>query len=337
MLVLPVLAALAQPPAVTPELTLTWRSPPECPDAPAVERAVEAALGRPLAPAGARPIAVTGSLEREGLRGPYRLALELRSGDSRDFRQFQAERCELLADAAAVVIAVAVDPSIDPGTRHAAPVAAPPPAAPSPAPPPAVTPDPTDIPDSRPRASSADPNLAGERRLALLLRAGPTLDLGTLPGVAAPGVGFGLGLLTPRLRVDLDGTWLAPRTADPDPTRDLRIRVGLWAATLRACARPRLGPVEFPTCLGGQVGELLGDAVGVAIADPSTVRRLALGLVVGAGLRWAFLRGRLALLLRVDAVVALRRARFAVDGPGIVHTPAPVALQPALALEVRLP
>lgn len=339
------LAALLAPPSG--ELDLQWRGPSDCPDAAAVARETEAALGRPLAPLSERPISARGALERRPGPEPYLLILEVRRGEALDRREFRAARCDVLAQAAAVVLAAAIDPAIDVAQPATAEPASPQahsasaPAADAHTPPTAApassdtTPRPPPVTDDA--LAPTPPEPPAEPRVAVLLRVGPLLALGLVPGVAG-GVTGGLGLVTPRLRVDLDGLWVAPRIGDPGVSQlDLRIGVGVGAATLRLCARPRLGPVEFPTCLGGQVGGLRARPLGADIDQPTTVTQPWAALLVGAGLRAAFARGRLALLLRADALVALARPRIGLAGLGAVYTAPPVALQPAVALEVKLP
>lgn len=331
------LALLLAPPSG--ELALQWRGLADCPDAAAVAREVEVALGRPIAPLAERPIVASGALERRPGAEPYVLILEVRRGEAVDRREFRAARCDALAEAAAVVLAAAIDPT----TGERPPAIEPIPATPQPVtiPPPVPAPRPEPVPDEAPELEPIPPTPSTasrpEPRLSALLRAGPLLALGLVPGITG-GVTGGLGLVTPRLRVDLDGHWFAPRSDDPGPPQtDLRIRVGGGAASLRLCARPRLGPIEFPTCLGGQVGILRAQAVGADIDQPTTVAQPWAALLVGAGLRAPFARGRLAVLLRADALVALARPRFGLAGLGVVYTAPSVAFQPALALEVKLP
>ncbi len=324
------------------ELDLTWREPSGCPDAAAVAREVEAVLGRPLAPVRERPIVALGAIERRS-GGAFVLTLEVRRDDAVDRRTFEAARCDALAEAAAVVLAVAIDPSRAVGSPAlvttppavSAPVE-PAPSAPSSPPAPAVAPapllddppEPAPVPKARP---DSEPRLSG------LLRLGPALAVGLVPGVTGGATG-GLSLVTPRLRLDLDGAWFAAREGDPGvPDADLRIRIGAATGGLRVCARPRLGPVEFPTCLGGQVGALLARGVGADIDAPIRTASPWAAASIGAGVRAPLLGGRLALLLRADALLVLARPRFGLAGLGAVYTAPSVAFQPALALEVRLP
>lgn len=340
---LPLVAALQ---LLGGELELTWRGPPTCPDAAVVVREIEGALGRPLAPVRESPIVASGALERRADGGPFVLVLEVRRGEAAERREFAAVRCEALAEAAAVVLAAAIDPSLQldaaastlPQLADRAPTPDPPEAAPAaaqaPTPAPALPPD-DDLPPPDPPAPAAP--TAAEPRLAALLRLGPALAVGLTPGVTG-GLTGGLSLVTPRLRVDLDGVWLAPRVDDPGlPDLDLRFRVGVGAGALRVCARPRLGPAEFPTCLGGQVGRITTRGVGADIDGPVAVASPWAAVLVGAGARLPFLRGRLAVHLRADALLALARPRFGLAGLGLIYTTPPVALQPSLALEVRLP
>lgn len=322
---------LAAPPG---ELELQWRDLAGCPDAAAVVREVEAALGRPLAPLGERPITAAGALERVPGAEPFRLLLEVRRDDAVDRREFRATSCETLAGAAAVVLAAAIDPSL-----AAQPVAPPPdPAPPAPTPGPALPPPapPPDALAEPPARAPAPTDAPPAPRLAALLRVGAPLTIGLVPR-ASPGLLGGFSLVTPRLRVEVDGLWISRRLADPGGPDDLRIAVGGGAASVRVCARSEIGPLEAPICLGGQAGALRGRAVGVDIDQPASVLQPWGALLVGTGLRIPFLHGWAAVLVRADALVALARPRFGLAGlDRPVHVTPAAAFQTALALEVRI-
>src|SRR5690606_32506754 len=87
-----------------------------------------------------------------------------------------------------------------------------------------------------------------------------------------------LAVLWPRLRVEIAGAWLAPRTERRDQAR---VRVQLGIATARACARLGTARIEAPVCGGIELGALRGDGRGAPAAR--TAHGTWVAPVLGAG------------------------------------------------------
>jgi hypothetical protein len=320
---------------------LRWEVPGECPDAGAIRRGAAALLGRPIDPeAAGERIQVAGSIAREP--AGFRLDLEIRRGQALDRRTLRDPRCEVLADAAALIVAAAIDPDLGPPPAlpaDPAPPAEPAPAtAPSPAPldsihadplPPA-RPDPTDSPDHTPAALPAPDPLRGAVRLS------GTFDQGSLPGPSG-GPALVFALMRARWRVELGGLWLAPQVAAPDPARDLGARLALGAASLRGCGvAPLAVRLELAGCGGLEAGALFGAAVGGEVGESQPRARPWLAAVVAAVVAWAP-RPRFALVLDLGAAVPLVRPGFTLQGYGTLFTTNPAAFRGGLGVEVRFP
>ncbi|MDC0717198.1 hypothetical protein [Nannocystis bainbridge] len=92
---------------------LEWLAPEGCPGADAVVTATARLLGRPAEVDPSRRVRARAVVVREP-RG-FRLDLELQSGAGLDRRSLRDRRCQVLADAAAKIVATAVDPSLAAG------------------------------------------------------------------------------------------------------------------------------------------------------------------------------------------------------------------------------
>lgn len=321
---------------------LRWEVPGECPDAGAIRRGAAALLGRPIDPeAAGERIQVAGSIAREP--AGFRLDLEIRRGQALDRRTLRDPRCEVLADAAALIVAAAIDPDL--GPPPALPSADPaPPAEPAPAPAPApldsfhadplppARPDPTDSPDHDP----APPPAPAPVPLRGAVRLTGTFDQGSVPGPSG-GPALAFALMRARWRVELGGLWLAPQTASPDPARDLGARLSLAAASLRACGvAPLAARFELAGCGGLEAGALFGRAVGAEVDPTQTRARPWLAVVAGAVFAWTP-RPRFALVLDLGAAVPLVRPGFTLQGYGTLFTTNPAAFRGGLAIEARFP
>ncbi|WAS90763.1 hypothetical protein [Nannocystis punicea] len=324
--------ALWLAPAAPDEL-LRWEAPAACPGRGALERAVVADLGRPLTAGDAEAVTARATARRRPDRR-WELELILEPRDAAPVaRTVVAERCELLVDAAALMIAVAIDPDLlaEPAPA-AAPLARPvddiPLAVPvvrdSPAAPPLARPPSTDL--ARPVGRPA-PALRG----TLAVAAG--LDVGALPR-PAPGFVVRLGFLARRVRAEVGaGHWLeqSVRVAGTGTGGDLR----LTAAQLLACPRLALRRVEFPLCAGLELGAMRGRGVGVV--TPTVDRVVWLAVLADARVQWVPVP-RLALGLQLGLAAPLLAARFRLRGEdGDLHRAAPVAFRGAFAIELRFP
>lgn len=341
------LLAAAQEP--TPDApALDWSAPPECPDRAAFQRAIARRLTDPDAAAEARTARIAARVVRDGPR--YTLHLRLAVGPRSETRELHDASCTALVDAAAVRVAAALAPS-------SALVPTPPPAA-TPGPddpaPDAPAPDPPDAPDDpatpatplapatprtpAPAPDEPTPQQPGAPGLAALLRPPGGLlrlhggaELGALPGPTGA-LGLAGGLLWPRLRLELHGTFLAPRTASAPQGS---IQVLLVGAALHACARLGRGALEVPLCLGVEAGAMRGAPRGLA---GSTATNAWLAAVLGAGVSW-HVAGRLGVWAALQLVLAPVHPRFELrnsERAVTLFNPAVASGRLLLGVELRL-
>jgi hypothetical protein len=246
--------------------------------------------------------------------------------------------CEVLADAAALLIAVSLDPRA--AERAAAlrdePVREPE-VVPVPVPVPMPVPEPQGTVKARVRRCGAGISSLRRKppdlRPCVTLQAGGALQVGLLPGIVGPGVEGSIALAWPRVLVEAGGAhWFRrPVRLDADPTRggDLWLTVG----SLRACARLRVPNFEFPLCAGAELGALQG--VGVGVAEPHRDSLLWIAGLAGASAAWVPVR-RFAMTLGAELVVPASSYRFQVAGLGTVYEVNAVGGRFRLALAVRL-
>jgi len=316
-------------------VALQWTAPPECPDRDALLQAIARRLHDPPAAEQAR---VDARVVRDGAR--FTLHLRLAVGSRSETRELHDASCAALVDAAAVRVAAAIEP---PG---AAPdlVPAPPPAitpTPDPAAPDTATPQPSDpipppdppqppTPQPVPAAASAPSDMSPRPGGFVRLHGGA--ELGALPGPTGA-LGLAAGALWPRLRLELRGTFLAPRTTAGAPPN---ARVLLVAAGLHACARLGRGALEVPLCAGVEAGAMRGAARGLDSGSTATAAWLAAAL--GAGLNWHVGR-RLGVWVALELLLAPVRPNFELrnsERAESVFQPPPASGRLLVGLELRL-
>jgi hypothetical protein len=202
---------------------------------------------------------------------------------------------------------------------------------------PAEGPAPADVPVATPEGRTAE--LAADepptpRRAPggfLRLQGGP--DVGALPGVITGAVGLAAGLLWPRARLELQGVYLAPRSAR---TAHGELEAELAAAAALGCARLGRGRLEVPLCGGLELGGMRGRGRGVPEARTATNLWLAVvasaGVAVRLGERWS-------LGAALQLVTEIVRPGFQLRDPGPevpLFTPAPVTGRLLFGVELRL-
>lgn len=305
-----------------------WTAPADCPGSHELLAGIQQRRGRALAPGQARVIGrITGS------RG-YRLELELDLGDRHEARVLTARTCAALVDAAALLIALAIDgehaapESPQPAPAPPAPPESPP-AAPqeSPAPPSVAPPPIAELPPlPEPRAPVQRPRRGPDGFLRLHMLG----EYGALPGPTG-GVALAGGLLWPRIRLELQTTYLAPSSvARPLAT----VRASLFTGAILGCARLRGGPLELPLCAGLEVGGMPGRGDGPRV-DASVLGRW-FAAVLGFGVAWR-MHPRVGLWAALQGVAAIHRPTFVLRDPGPeVGLFDPGVLSARLALGVEL-
>ena len=336
--------ALVQAPAPEP---LVWHAPAACPDDAAMRAQVARWLGRPLDEnEAAHAHGVVTTREREpGRPIEFELRLTVTTPEAAPLVRVLVDRdCSVLAEAAALSIAIVIDPE----AAMRVPDELPPEPAPEPAVPPPV-PVPVVVPPSREPAPAPAPS-AGSRRTpvrctprpgrrkpgsipCLAIVADVGLQVGTLPRVG-PTVGGRLSAVFPRWVIGLGVQHLfaQPARVQSDPPKGGDI--ALTHAMLEACVRLGFRRAEFPLCGDLEAGAFVGRGVGVSTTATARVPWLAAR--VGAAAMIAPLR-RLALGLRVDAVIPVVPYRFTIDGLGTVYKPGTIGARAGFVIEARLP
>lgn len=325
LLALGIAAFVAPSRADAVPVRLTWSAPSTCPDAPSVSGDLEHLTDGRVHVDDTAQHEVRGTISAQG--GRYVLVLEVAAGDLHERRTVEAERCETLARASALMIAVAIAPVA------ATPRVVPPIVIPIVGPDAAQDAPRTAAPDDGPSTSAMSSTVVDPRgRTATLVRrdhgvlavwTGPSL--GTNPGPTAI-VGGDLGWRRGAFGLQLSG-WHAFATR-----RDVDEGIGVRASTSGGGARviyaPRVGPIELPVAVGVDMGALAGAGAGTRV-DPIRTRALWAAAVVSAGLAWPA-RGRFALALRADVLALLRRPGIqlqSVDGPRTVFATPQVGLR----------
>jgi hypothetical protein len=101
-----------------------------------------------------------------------------------------------------------------------------------------------------------------------------------------------------------------------------------------ACARLGVRTLEFPLCLGTEIGSFFGEGTGVD--DPQRDRLAWVAALAHGRLVWAPIP-RVATYAQAGVAVPLSAYRFFVNGDERVHESAPAAFRAALGVELRLP
>jgi hypothetical protein len=320
--------------AQAPELAVVWEAPWGCPDADALRRAIALRLARPP---GDGEIEVAGQVVRHAAAPRYRLTLRLRVGGDSQVRTLAAERCASLVDASALLVAlavadaereaalvpVAVDAveeveSSEGGVPVEVPVEVPGPRA-------AIVAAAVDEPEVvAPLVATRSRGPGGVVRLS----GGP--EYGAVPGVTGA-VGLAVGVLWRRARLELQGLYLAPRTAR---RFDSSARVSVLAGSVHGCYRAGRGAWELPLCggveLGGQRARVEGPG-----ARPAT--GLWAAALVTAGVAW-HVHARVSVALALQGAAHLTLPQYelgAAEQAQTLFRPQPVSGRLLVGLEWR--
>lgn len=307
------LAAEPQAVADAPRFELAWTAPAGCPTSAQARGRVERFLGRPIGRPGDPDVDVhVAIVDRDGL-----FVAAITTGDGGE-RQLEGERCDVVADAAAYVVAALIDPTVEP------PQAEDPPAEPAPTPP---------VAKPQPRPPTKPPPAAKESELRGALRLGAAVGVGALPSVA-PGVSGAAALLWRRLRIEIGAThWFArpARVAGrPGVGGDIQLTTG----SVRICGLAVRRPIELPICGGFELGGMQGRGVG--IDRPARARLLWAAFSASAGIIWMPSRW-VGMWADAALVVPVSRPIFEAENVGRIHQPAPAAFAGMLGIETRFP
>lgn len=320
---------------------LQWRAPSDCPDAAAVAGRI-ARLAGPVTssddPSVAPGLHVVGEVTRNG-QG-YRLQLRVTQGEQIDVRTLDADRCETLAEAAALVASVGWDPV---ATVQALELPAPDDGGllPDPLDSPSVTQEPrgsvagggrspargtvaTDRPPSRERPRR-------DRSVGLWLRARGGVGVAVVPHADAI-VDLALAVGTARVRGELLGAWASPRSRGVGADG---LRVQLGSVTPRICATVPQGRVDLVACGGVALGAMRGVRGTAARVVPWIAAHADVGLRI-------VITPRLSAWVSAVVELPLRYPRFvihAADDPRDTRElfrPSVASLRGLAGLEIRL-
>jgi hypothetical protein len=309
---------LAEPSPGASGVDLRWElGAPEGCDARAFSDQLSALLGDLPAIEAPLPVSVRLSSDRGG---GWRLDLEVGRGAPATRRRFEAERCDTVVEAAALVVAMQIDPTVLDRVGDEPQTAAPAPPVPA-DPAPALAPEPAPTPVRRPGA----------------LR--PGVSVGILGGLAAlslPGltgrIGAGARITGRRFEVGVGARHRFETRAGSATGGDAGGRFSLWAGEVVVCGVPVRGIVEFPQCGAVEVGGVV--ARGYGVAEPRESREAWLAFGLSSGVR-VVPRPWLALGPLLDARLVAVRDRYHLEGRGSVHRLGPIELQALLGLEFR--
>ncbi len=335
-------------------LDLDWQSPRGCPSSDHVRSTIARLVGRPIDLRAGSPTSVRARVRPRG--SGFVVDVWARNGQAEDHRTIDADRCAVLADATALVVAVGLRPMAaatalpsrepEPPPIQRPDAMNPTPATPEgsePTPKPEPAPEPEDPPTiAAPLGGGAGPSdelppVSPSRRLRFGLGATVGPGLGVLPGVAAELRGTA-ALFGRRWRLEASFMHWFPRTTDPGRIfPGAAVEANLTGGGLRACGVPTVADFEFPVCAGAELGSMRG--TGRQVATPRTSRSPWMGAVLGPSLLWAP-HSLFALRLSADVIAALSRPSFDVRiGESTVEVYRAPAFggRVSFGIEIRLP
>ncbi|MGH7286071.1 MAG: hypothetical protein ACRELY_31505 [Polyangiaceae bacterium] len=312
------LAGTARADSIGEAVQLSWNAPDGCPSRDAVMSDVARILGATTTHHASVRADVTEL-------GPERWSVHLVTtvDGAPGERSLEANSCEAVASATALIVAWTVDPARARAQTAPAPAPAP---TPTQAPAPAPTRNPRRVGE---RASTSEP-----------IRAVVALDgvgaLGVLPSAGFAGE-LSLGVLAGPLRVELAGAdWISEDATAPSGEGT---HIHLYETALDGCYRGKLGErLELDPCAGGAIFFASSDGFG----ESQTFQRTS---------SWGSLEAELLTALRIAGPLALRgslglgvpltRPPFVLLQPGggdvALHRVSLVTAQATIGLEARFP
>lgn len=291
--------------AQTKPIVVIWQAPPGCPTADRVETEVEANLVR----SGAVMVPVVAMVSvREQTAGRWQASLLFQAGYTRAERKFEAESCEAIASASALIITLWVEGGPD-------------------------TPPPAAVAQDSERPTAIAPGVA-PRRTPFVLMLNGLLDRGTMPDPPAGGMEAAGGptwmVSGWRLRA-LAGLSFFPKRRTPLSTDADQANFELFDVSGRGCATVGNDRFEVGPCAGAGLSIMHGS--GTALQDRTQLWLSLLGSALAA---WS-ISPAVAVFARADLVFPATPGTFlGVGGNGntVYKVPA-VAVRGALGLELR--
>jgi hypothetical protein len=293
---------------------LEWNAGSACPDKAAAESAIQDLLGSPIA--AAEPLDVVQVDLSEQTDGRWEARIRTRGSSGSGERRFVGPTCDLVANAAVLVVAMTLEP-----TATAERVTA--------------------MRDASRQPVSAP--LPAHEHLRMIAGLHAVADLGSLPG-AASGLGVVLGVHYERWHLEGEGTAWSPRLALAEPAEEQGGEIGLYTGGLRGCwdgLRSASGELRLGGCLDGEAGVTSGKGT-VGIAQRHETSGLWVAVFAGLTARQVTASG-LTPWLSLDVGTAVRRPSFVVNSgsrlapPVLVFQASEVVARAALGLAWLFP
>jgi hypothetical protein len=307
----------------TGPLRVAWSAPAACPRAEDVHGRVRALLTAEIAAVLRHTLEVSGVIEPLD-SGRFALDLEIREGSSVGTRRLEAETCEDVAQAGALVIALTINPELYESQARVDPSS---PATSAPPVSPASLANATE-PRSEPPLPAAERSVTPEGNGSNhSVRARPGFRFGIgVGGVvdagSVPGIDMGPELLLHArwraLSAELFGAWLPPRRALAPGYSNVGGAVELLTLGLRACVATGRTKWLGGGCAAFELGRLQGQAFGAVDNGSGDITWVAPGAGLVGEYRWA---QWLSLRARIEAFVPLDQSEFIVENVGPVHAP----------------
>jgi hypothetical protein len=268
--------------------TLIWDAPVGCPTAAAVLGNVERTLADPGRARARVPLAATAHVSVASGEA-WQASLILAVGGTRTERRFEAESCEAVAAAAALIIALAVDGGLEP---------------PAPASSSRVVAGPQGLPPER-----REPRVGPQ----LFLTANGLVDWRTLPQPSAPGLEASVGWkgwVGERWRARLlGGVAFFPTRQLPYSSAEVFGDWWLLDVSARGCVSLAVWRVEIGPCLGGEVG-IMHASASFTSKDTLPSGFDAWFSLLGSALMSLNVSRTVAIFSRADLVVPVYRPSF---------------------------
>jgi hypothetical protein len=281
--------------ALDDTLDLRWNVARECPDRDAALESIAGFLPGGLPAAGA-PIEVSVRIAR-GHDGRYRAEIAPHTDLGAERRRFDGERCDRVAEAAALMIAMLIDP----------------------------------VGATERVARESEVPLQPADRTAVSLGVRAAGDVGALPQPTI-GAGATVGLQLGRAHAALDAMAWLPRLSEAQPSGG-RAEIGLFSAGLRGCYDALLDTDEglgFGPCLGLEAGVATG--AGIDVLDPERVHGFWGAALAGMTVHQRVATSGLGSALALELVVPVIRPAFEIEGEGEIFRASPVVARASVTV-----
>ena len=281
--------------AESERVALLWNAPAGCPTTQAILDEVERTLAGSLK--NVAPVAAAVNVLAPA-EGRWRAHLVIHSHGKRAERQFEAESCEALASATALIVGLAAEGADDTSpTRSAGAVQ-----------PPAFRAD--NAIAAAPAPGPATPGAAWNDSAPYVL-VGGLLDRGTMPGGAAAGIEAAAGqswtASTWRLRLAAAASFFPERDLPNTMTFDVPWgRYWMVSFSGRACLTAVLSRFEIGPCIGGELAFMHATGIGGPTATDTQYWASPLGSAVAA----LTVASRVVVFARTEVVFPTTRRSF---------------------------